>query len=57
MDARVPQEGGFRFMYVLPFTSKRLLIEDTRYSDGPELAASALETAARRRSASSTVRR
>ena len=33
MDARLPQEDGFRFMYSLPFTPTRLLIEDTRYSD------------------------
>ena len=43
MDARVPQEGGFRFMYVLPFTSNRLLIEDTRYSDEPHLDSVRLE--------------
>jgi lycopene beta-cyclase len=33
MDARLPQEDGFRFMYSLPFTPTRVLIEDTRYSD------------------------
>jgi lycopene beta-cyclase len=37
MDARLPQEDGFRFMYSLPFTPTRLLIEDTRYSDTPTL--------------------
>jgi len=37
MDATVAQLDGFRFVYVLPFTPDRLLIEDTRYSDGPEL--------------------
>ncbi|MCS7028506.1 MAG: lycopene beta-cyclase CrtY [Bacteroidia bacterium] len=32
MDATVAQKDGFRFMYVLPFEPKRLLIEDTYYS-------------------------
>jgi lycopene beta-cyclase len=35
MDATVPQEGGFRFVYVLPWTATRLLIEDTLYADTP----------------------
>lgn len=33
MDATVPQEDGFRFLYVLPWTATRVLVEDTRYSD------------------------
>jgi lycopene beta-cyclase len=37
MDASVDQKDGYRFIYVLPFSPSRLLIEDTRYSDGPEL--------------------
>jgi len=37
MDATVPQEGGYRFLYVLPFGPRRVLIEDTRYTDGAEL--------------------
>jgi lycopene beta-cyclase len=39
MDATVPQEGdGFRFMYVLPLgDTGRVLLEDTSFSDGPEL--------------------
>ncbi len=37
MDATVEQLDGFRFMYTLPFAPDRLLIEDTRYSDGPAL--------------------
>ncbi len=37
MDATVPQLDGYRFVYVLPFAPDRLLIEDTRYSDGPAL--------------------
>jgi lycopene beta-cyclase len=37
MDARLPQTDGFRFMYVLPLSGNRVLIEDTYYADGPEL--------------------
>ncbi|MDG2528667.1 lycopene beta-cyclase CrtY [Caulobacter endophyticus] len=37
MDATVPQTDGYRFVYVLPLDAHRLLIEDTRYSDGPGL--------------------
>ncbi|MBZ6379769.1 lycopene cyclase [Pacificimonas flava] len=37
MDASVPQIGGYRFVYVLPFSETRLLVEDTYYADGPEL--------------------
>ncbi len=37
MDATVPQTGAFRFIYVLPFTPERLLIEDTAYADGPSV--------------------
>lgn len=37
MDATVSQDGGYRFVYVLPFTADTCLIEDTRYTDGPEL--------------------
>lgn len=33
MDATVPQEGGYRFFYLLPWSPTRLLIEDTVYSD------------------------
>lgn len=32
MDTRVDQLGEYRFFYVLPFGSNRLLIEDTRFS-------------------------
>jgi lycopene beta-cyclase len=35
MDATVPQADGFRFLYTLPFGERRLLVEDTRYSDTP----------------------
>ncbi|HYX39721.1 MAG TPA: lycopene beta-cyclase CrtY [Oligoflexus sp.] len=37
MDATVPQNDGFRFMYVLPWTDSTLLIEDTHYSRQPDL--------------------
>jgi len=37
MDALLPQRDGFRFMYVLPFSSDRVLIEDTYFSDSPTL--------------------
>jgi lycopene beta-cyclase len=33
MDASVEQQGGYRFVYVLPFDGHRLLIEDTHYVD------------------------
>lgn len=44
MDATVRQADGYRFLYALPFGVNRLLVEDTRYSDGPELDTVALET-------------
>ena len=37
MDATVPQVGGYRFVYVLPFTPRRVLVEDTVYGDTPAL--------------------
>lgn len=37
MDATVPQLGGYRFFYTLPMTPTRILIEDTYYTDGPDL--------------------
>ncbi|MBC2776391.1 lycopene beta-cyclase CrtY [Parasphingopyxis marina] len=43
MDAGVEQIDGYRFVYVLPFGEKRLFVEDTYYSDGPELDADAIE--------------
>lgn len=43
MDASVRQQDGFRFLYVLPFDPETLLIEDTRYSDGPALDENAVE--------------
>jgi lycopene beta-cyclase len=37
MDATVDQLGGYRFVYCLPFSETDMLVEDTYYSDGPEL--------------------
>lgn len=37
MDATVIQQDGYRFLYCLPWTETRLLVEDTRYSRVPEL--------------------
>lgn len=39
MDATCEQLEGFRFFYVLPWTDdpRKLLIEDTRYSDSPAI--------------------
>ncbi len=37
MDARLPQLDGYRFVYVLPFGPARVLVEDTYYSNAPEL--------------------
>ncbi len=42
MDATVPQTDGYRFVYTLPFSPTRLLIEDTYYSDTAELDADSL---------------
>ena len=37
MDATVPQIDGYRFVYTLPFSATRLFVEDTYYSDTPDL--------------------
>ncbi len=37
MDARISQADGFRFLYVLPLNNRRVLIEDTCFSDNPRL--------------------
>lgn len=39
MDATVDQQGGYRFVYTLPLSPTRLLIEDTHYIDDASLAA------------------
>ncbi len=33
MDASVEQQGGYRFVYLLPFGPDRVLVEDTHYVD------------------------
>ncbi len=37
MDARVPQDEGFRFFYALPLSPDRILLEDTYFADEPDL--------------------
>ncbi|MDF0488241.1 lycopene beta-cyclase CrtY [Sphingomonas sp. H39-1-10] len=37
MDATVAQEDGYRFVYCLPFAATRMFVEDTYYSDTPDL--------------------
>ena len=37
MDATVDQIDGYRFMYLLPFTDREVLVEDTYFSDSPDL--------------------
>ncbi|PEQ14419.1 lycopene cyclase [Novosphingobium sp. PC22D] len=37
MDATVAQHDGYRFVYCLPFSSTEVFVEDTYYSDGPQL--------------------
>jgi len=44
MDATVAQIDGFRFLYTLPLSGDRLLLEDTRYSESPRLAREEMRT-------------
>lgn len=37
MDATVAQQDGYRFVYALPFGEERIFVEDTYYSDGPDI--------------------
>lgn len=37
MDATVAQIDGFRFVYLLPFSDREILVEDTYFSDTPHL--------------------
>jgi lycopene beta-cyclase len=37
MDATIPQIDGYRFVYCLPFSAERMFVEDTYYSDTPDL--------------------
>jgi lycopene beta-cyclase len=43
MDAAVEQRDGYRFVYTLPYSSDRMLIEDTYYSDSPGIDMAALK--------------
>jgi lycopene beta-cyclase len=45
MDAKVPQLDGLRFLYVLPLSPTRLLVEDTCFSDSPQLDRAGMELA------------
>lgn len=47
MDATVPQRGAFKFVYVLPWSESRLLIEDTAYADVPTVDTAAASAAIR----------
>lgn len=42
MDATVEQIDGYRFVYALPTGKDTVFVEDTYYSDGPELDADAI---------------
>ena len=42
MDATVDQAEGYRFVYSLPFSRDRLLVEDTYYTEGAALDTAAL---------------
>ncbi len=37
MDATVEQLDGYRFVYLLPFDAETIFVEDTYYSDDPDL--------------------
>lgn len=42
MDTKVDQTDGYRFVYCLPFSPTEVFVEDTYYTNGPELAVSEL---------------
>ncbi|GAA4012932.1 hypothetical protein GCM10022280_08740 [Sphingomonas swuensis] len=42
MDATVAQHDGYRFVYCLPFSPTELFVEDTYYSDTPDIDTEAL---------------
>jgi lycopene beta-cyclase len=46
MDATVEQQDGFRFVYTLPLSPTRVLVEDTYFADDAELDAPLLRTRA-----------
>lgn len=43
MDASVAQHDGYRFVYSLPMSPTRILIEDTYYADTPDIARDDME--------------
>lgn len=43
MDATVEQIDGYRFVYSLPLAERRIFVEDTYYSDGPDLELALIE--------------
>lgn len=43
MDATVEQFGAYRFVYLLPFDDRTVMVEDTYYADRPELDRPALK--------------
>ena len=42
MDATVEQLDGYRFVYLLPFDAETIFVEDTYYSNAPDLDAGAI---------------
>lgn len=52
MDAQVEQIDGFRFVYTLPLSTRRVLIEDTYYSLSPQLDYAVIESRIRQYAAS-----
>ena len=46
MDATVAQRDGYRFLYVLPLGARRVLVEDTSFSDSPQLDVAGLRAGA-----------
>ena len=43
MDAKLDQSEGYRFVYLLPFGSNEIFVEDTYYGDTPDLDVEALK--------------
>lgn len=43
-DVLVPQADGYRFVYILPWSETELLVEDTYYSNTPDLDVAALKS-------------
>lgn len=44
MDATVDQIDGYRFVYLLPWDNRTIFVEDTYYSDTPDIDVAAIET-------------